>query len=927
MRTPLLPLSPGDRIGPYEIVAPLGSGGMGEVYRARDLKLNREVAIKVLPEVFAQDAARLTRFTREAQTLATLNHPNIAAIYGFEDSKGVQALVLELVEGPTLADRITQGPIPRDEALAIARQVAEALEAAHEQGIIHRDLKPVNIKLRPDGTVKVLDFGLAKALEPTSPTSASVTASPTITTPAMMTGIGMILGTAAYMSPEQAKGRPADKRSDVWAFGCVLYEMLTGKRPFEGEDVSETLAAVLRAEPDWNALPPSLSPSVALLVRRCLERDRRRRIGDVSTIQFLLDEQLPAASPSAAGPIARQPSRSALAAAAVGLTIVAATLGGIVAWNARPRSAPPTPSRFVVTLGERQEFSNVGDLGIAVSPDGSKIAYTAYDRLYLRSMSDLEPQAIRGTEVNPRRPMFSPDGLALAYFSPEERALKRIAATGGVPVTVTPLDSPYAPLGGTWSGEHIFFGQFGGPSHGIVRVPAAGGKLEVVAKANPDEFADAPQLLPDGEHLLFTLARGTAVERWEKSQILVQSLKTGERRILVDGASDGRYLKTGHLLYALSGVVYAVRFDSRTLQVIGGGVPVLEGVRRALGGSTGAAQYSVSDTGSLAYIPGPISVSSALMSLAWLDRKGTAEPLKLPPGPYRDSRISPDGKRLAFGTDNGKEANVWVYDLSGASSMRQLTNGGKNRYPVLSADGRRIAFQSDREGDLAIFWQPADGGVKAERLTKPEQGTAHVPESWSPDGKWLLLGASKESDSRSSGYTVASLMLSLEDRKVVPFDDVRSTQPVNAVFSPDGKWIAYTMRAPGTVSQIYVRPFPLTDAFYQITRGTDRNAHHPFWSRDGRELYYIPAVSGFAVVSITTHPTIAFGDPVSLLRGPLGFFEGGPGNTRQNEAAPDGRVLAITTGNPSQAPAGVGQAQYRIVLNWTEELKARVPTK
>src|SRR5262245_7184532 len=379
---------------------------MGEVYRARDTKLDREVAIKVLPELFVSDPGRVARFQREAKTLASLNHPHVGGIYGLEDTAGVHALVLELVDGPTLADRIAQGPIPLDETLAIAKQIAAALEAAHEQGIIHRDLKPANIKLRPDGAVKVLDFGLAKALEPAAAMSPNVTASPTITTPAMMTGVGMILGTAAYMSPEQAKGRPADKRSDVWAFGCVLYEMLTGKRPFEGEDVSDTLAAVLRADPDWHALPMRLSPSVALLVRRCLERDRRRRIGDVSTIRFLLDEQLPATS-SASGPIAPKPSRSIVAAAAVGLIVVGAALGGIVARNARPAAVPAIPSRFVVALGGGREFSNVGDRGIAFSPDGSRIVYAANVRLYSRGISELEAQPIRGTDVNPRRPMFS----------------------------------------------------------------------------------------------------------------------------------------------------------------------------------------------------------------------------------------------------------------------------------------------------------------------------------------------------------------------------------------------------------------------------------------------------------------------------------------------------------------------------------------
>jgi serine/threonine-protein kinase len=427
-------LAPGTRLGPHEIVVLIGTGGMGEVYRARDTTLNRDVALKVLPDAFTLDPDRLARFKREAQVLASLNHANIAAIYGFEESEGVQALVLELVEGPTLAERIAKGPLPLDEALPIAIQIAEALEAAHEQGIIHRDLKPANVKVRDDGTVKVLDFGLAKALEPAATSSPNVTQSPTITTPAMVTGVGVILGTAAYMSPEQAKGRPADKRSDVWAFGCVLFEILAGRRAFEGEDVSDTLAMVLRGEPDWAALPKDLPPSIDRIVRRSLEKDRRRRIGDVSTIRFLLDEpSTMMASPGADTRIHTDTRPRAIFVGALGLALVAAALGGLVVWTARPRPTAPVVSRFTVRLGEGQTYTNTGDLTIAISPDGTRIAYTASQRLYVRSLSDLDAQPIRGTEVNPRRPLFSPDGALIAYFSPQERALKRIAVSGGAP--------------------------------------------------------------------------------------------------------------------------------------------------------------------------------------------------------------------------------------------------------------------------------------------------------------------------------------------------------------------------------------------------------------------------------------------------------------------------------------------------------------
>ncbi len=434
-----------------------------------DTKLKRKVAIKILPPAVAADPDRLARFQREAEVLAALNHPNIAGIYGLEESAGITALVMELIEGEDLSERVARGAISLDEALPIARQIAEALEAAHEQGIIHRDLKPANIKVRDDGTVKVLDFGLAKAVEPVGAMSSSTSMSPTITTPAI-TGVGIILGTAAYMSPEQARGKIADKRSDIWAFGCVLYEMLTAKRAFDGDDVSDTMAAVLRVEPDWSALPASLPQPIALMLRRCLEKDRRRRVSDVSTIRFLLDEQatltpLAEADPRA-GAVADTPVRpfrwTALAAV-VGLVAIAAALSAAGMWYARPRGAAPLVVRFNVPLGEGQTFTTTTDLDVALSPDGSKLVYVANRRLYFRSMADVEAQPIRGTDVNPRHPTFSPDGASVAYFSADERALKRIAVNGGAPVTICSLAemTPLGTLGSSWDGDTILFGGTG----------------------------------------------------------------------------------------------------------------------------------------------------------------------------------------------------------------------------------------------------------------------------------------------------------------------------------------------------------------------------------------------------------------------------------------------------------------------------------
>jgi serine/threonine-protein kinase len=678
-----LALSLGTRLGPYEILSALGAGGMGEVYRARDTKLDREVAIKVLPEQFVADAERVARFQREAKTLAALNHPHIGGIYGLEDAGGVRALVLELVEGPTLADRIAQGPIPLDEALPIARQIAEALEAAHEQGIIHRDLKPANIKLRNDGTVKVLDFGLAKAVEPTAST-ANVSQLPTITSPAMMTGVGALLGTAAYMAPEQARGKPLDKRADIWAFGCVLFEMLTGKRAFEGNDASETLAAVLKGEPEWTALPSEVPQHIKLLVQRCLEKDRNNRVAHLSVVRFVVMEPL-AAEGRHDAPARRLWRRVLLP---LGAAVFASVLTGAAIWQFKPTPRLAV-TRFTYSLGEGQEFTTGFRQLVTISPDGMQMAYVANQRLYLKPSWDVEATPIRGTEEGRvlTTPTFSPDGRWIAFFQAAPAGvgagtLKKIATTGGVPM---PLCQALNPYGMSWDNDSILFGQ---PGQGILRVSSDGGTAHVVAASKGTEIAHSPQMLPGSGVLLYTLSNGFD---WDNAQIVAQATSgAAERKTLIKGGADARYLSTGHIVYAVGGVLWAVPFDLRRLEVVGPAVPIVQGVRRAGQGSA-AAHFAVSRTGSLIYVPGPAALTASSRDVALLDRNGVVERLNLPPRAYEFPRVSPDGRFLAVAINDGKETNVWIYDFSGTRKLRRLTSSENSGLkPVLPAGEERL---------------------------------------------------------------------------------------------------------------------------------------------------------------------------------------------------------------------------------------------
>ena len=804
-RSYVMALSTGTRLGVYEIVGSLGAGGMGEVYRARDSKLGRVVAVKLLLEAVATDPDRVARFEREAKSLAALNHPHIAALYGFEQSSGRHFLVMELVEGETLAERIARGPLPLEQALKVALQIADALEAAHEKGIVHRDLKPANVKITPDEQVKVLDFGLAKAMEARGPGgpggaggSGGLSMSPTLSM--MATQAGVILGTAAYMSPEQAKGLPADHRSDVFSFGVVLYEMLTGRQPFQGETAPEILASVLIRDPELSGLPPNLNSRLPDLLKRCLDKNPKRRwqaMGDVRAELETIAAN-PRAVPAAAHAGAPQPMWKRVVPI-LATALVVAGLTAAAMWSLRPPQPAPL-TRFLFTLPPAQQLTTVNRQNVALSPDGTQVVYVANNRLFVRSMAEIEPRPIPGTEsaAGPSNPVVSPDGRTVAFSTVSDRTLKKIAISGGVAVTICPVGNVPA-QGMTWSGNDILFAQ---PEKGILRVSATGGAPQLLVAVKSGEAMYRPEMLPGGEFILFTLARTGDGLDWDKAQIVIQSVKTSERRVLVSGGSDGRYVPTGHIVYALGGVLFAVPFDLRHLTVSGGPVPIVEGVRRGLGAGSAVAQFAFSSTGSLVYSPGPVTTSGAQRDLVLVDRTGTVERVNVPAGSYDHPRFAPDGKRIAFGIDDGKDVSIWIYDLSGATSMRRLTFGGKDRFPAWSANSERVAFQSDREGDAGIFWQRADGNGPVERLTKADDRAVHIPESWSPAGDRLLFSVTK-------GPTVSLWVLSLPDKKVAPFDAVQSEWPTGAVFSPDGRWVAYaTSNATDGQATVYVQPFP-----------------------------------------------------------------------------------------------------------------------
>ncbi len=880
----------GTRVGVFEVGALLGAGGMGDVYRARDARLNRDVALKILPLTFALNPDRLDWFRREAQALASLNHPNIGAIYGFEETGGVYALVLELVEGPTLAERLEQGPLPLVEALPIAHQLAEALEFAHEHGIVHNDFKPSNVKLRPDGTVKVLDFGLATVMRETVVNGGDRMQASQSHVP--------MFGTSVYASPERLKGL-GDKRSDIWAFGAVLYEMLAGHPAFPRK-----VDAVPLADVDCSALAPSTPEWLRHLIQRCLARDVRRRLRDIGEARIALEDQSPGSAAAAdtdlvPGPLARVRRhfswRSTITISGAGLA-GAALIGALL-----PRQAPPAAVRLSAMLPEGQSLST-GDRSVAaISPDGNQIVYVAAPGgLYLRTLSASESKPIPGVDDIISEPVFSPDGQSILFHSNLDQSLKRIPASGGPAVTLCRAVFAY---GVSWSDEGIVFFE---PGRGILRVSPDGGEPQNIVSLGSNNAAQSPQLLPGGEWLLYTLATGTAPDRWDNARVVIRSLTSGEETTVFTGGSDARYVSTGHLVYAVGGNLFAVPFDLRRKQVAGRAFPAIRGVRRGAAALTGTAQFAVARNGTLVYVPG---APSANWDLGITDRKGTTERLPLPSSAYEAPRVSPDGKRLAFGTDDGKETSVWVYNLDGTTSARRLTFGGNARFPTWSRDGTRVAFRFERDGDAAIFWLAVDGGP-LERLTKPGADEAHEPEAWSPTSDMLVFSSRK-------GSEITLWTLSLNSRAVSRFSDARSSTRTGAAFSPDGRWLAYASSG-SSGPTIYVEPFPATGMKHQLVASGDREPHHPLWSPGGTELFYNPGPSRFEAVSVFTAPSFAFGNPVAVPR----FFPGASPQTRRPfDVLPDGRFVSPVIASTADAAARTTH-DIRVVLNWFSELLA-----
>ena len=888
-----MPLTAGAHLGPYEILAAIGAGGMGEVYRARDARLNRDIALKVLPEAFTADPDRLARFKREAHILASLNHPNIAAIYGFEELDGIRALVLELVDGPTLADRIADGRLPIDEALAIARQIVEALDAAHEQGIIHRDLKPANIKLRPDGTVKILDFGLAKAIEPVSSVSAGVTVSPTITSPAM-TQMGVILGTAAYMSPEQARGRAADKRSDVWAFGCVVYEMLTGRRAFDGEDVSDMLAAILRGQPDWNAFPPDVPAHVRTIVARCLDKDRRARVPDIAVVRFLLDSP-PVAVEERAD--ARRPRSLALAAMLAAALAVGLGLGLVRARLTRESSSPGALTLSILHPPGTGLASEVR----ALSPDGRMLAVVrrsspdAPSQILLRRMDGLDWKPISGTE-GASTIFWSPDSRQLGFHAQPERRLKRVDLVGGVPQTICAAGVG-PPIGGaTWSadGTIVFVESRDNPGSAVRKVSASGGEPVVVELAAvPGEISRLwPSFLPDGRHFLYLSLAGEG----KPTEIRVSSLDGSPSTRVATADSMALYAPPSrHLLFVRGSTLLAQRFNPATFQLSGDPAPVGLGV--------GVTQFGYGSFSSSA--TGVLASWSALgeLRLMWRSRSGADTEASLTPGIYRGFDLSPDDKYALVHIHEPRSAggNLWLLDLARRVPSRFTEQPRHDTAPIWSPDGSRVVFTSTDAASAGLYVKDLKADSRPTLLLK-FSGANAIARSWSADGRWIML----QQRSADGNADLAALPVSEPDRPVAVADSRFNEQYGD--FSPDARWIAYESDESGR-SEIYVQSFPSRDVRVRVTVD---GGFEPRWSSDGRTLYFISLAGRLMSVPVTLSKRPETGAATALF--PILYGPGADGTNRYRVSRSGQRFLIFSD-------AGVETPTTTVTVNWAAALK------
>ncbi len=894
-----MPLVPGARIGQYEIVTLLGAGGMGEVYRARDARLQRDVAIKIVRDLAAGGPDRVARFRREAQVLASLNHPHIGAIYGVEDAGESGALVLELVNGPTLADRIARGPIPLDEAIAIARQIADALAAAHDQGVVHRDLKPANIKLRPDGTVKVLDFELAKVFADESGASEPFN-SPTLSLGA--THAGVILGTAAYMSPEQARGKVVDKRTDVWAFGCVLYEMLAGRRAFSSDEVSDTLAFVITKPVDWAALPPDTPPAIRRLLRRCLEKERGQRLRDVGDASLELNDIASGADAGQAPAPEVRPRRRSLGIGLAGLAIgaVAATATVLLysrSWQVVP---PRAPERFAIVPPANAALGATVYLRtMAISPDGRRILYMSVDgRLMMRTLDRLDVVPLLETGL-PNAPFFSPDGSSVGFFAVGTSEMFRIPVAGGPTILVT--RSVGVSRGATWLPDDSIVFATTAAATGLLQVSSSGGDAKTLTV--PDQKAGEldhvwPETLPGGRIVLFTLLSGSGVAN---AQIAALDLQTGARKNLLRGGTNAIYLASGHLLYAAGGSMRVVPFDADRLEIRGDPVPVPDQMTVS---NLGAVNASVSDDGTLAYVPGA-GMSAAERSLVFVDRTGREERIDTPAASFAVPRMSPDGGRVTVHLD-ADTPDVIVIDLRRHNQVRLTFGKSPSIRPMWSGDGKWVLFRSDVDGP-AIYRKSSDGGGSIERVT-PVAGDGSV-HAVTPDGRTIIYAQISRDTARDLW------MVDVEGKEKPQPLVVESGDQANAVVSPDGRWLAYHA---SEVGEIYVRPFPkVADGKWQlVTRG----AKWPLWSRDGKELFYVTTRGIMSIPVDTSQPTFRWDSPTLLFEASYSSFPGLAG-PRNYDQAPDGRFLVIKENQ------GTSPGALVVVKNWFDEVKRLAPSR
>jgi serine/threonine-protein kinase len=918
-------LSSGSRIGSYEIVAPLGAGGMGEVYRAKDTTLDRLVAIKVMPESFALDADRVARFTREAKTLAALNHPNIAAIFGFEKTPDLTALVMELVEGEDLSAIIARGPIPLLDALAIARQIAEALEAAHEQGIIHRDLKPQNIKVRADGTVKVLDFGLAKALDRSGGAGGAGRAggeellnSPTITSPAM-TVAGLILGTAAYMSPEQAAGRPVDKRSDIWAFGVVLMEMLTGRQTFGGETVSHVIASVLKDSPDWTALPNETPAAIRTLLRRCLEKDRRRRLADFSDARLELDD---AVTQPMASPVQVRPARGRAALwSALGVG-GGAVIAALAMWSLmRPAAPTPAqPARFVIVPPSTQPLAYRGAAGnLAVSEDGSLIVYSVEidggraTQLMARSIDDLEARPLAHTE-NAVAPFVSPDGRMVGFgTSASSFSTEYVPVAGGAAAAIA-RRAPGTARGATWGpGDRIVVAN-ANPDIGLLSVQL-GGELEVLTRPNKESGETDhvyPSFLPGGGAVLFTIL----TTRAENSLVAALDLRTGQYKTLLKSASHARYLNPGYLVYLSGGALQAVRFDSGSLEVIGAPVSLGE---RVLTRANGSAEFAVSSNGTLVFIPDRGGESMTPRSLVWLNRTGEEEATGAPPRTYGSARISPDGSRAVVAVYDDALDDLWIWDFARRTLERMTRTPGSDMSPIWAASGRRIIWAlASPGGSPLVHWQASDGTGAPAQLAQKGPGFEY-PTTITANGTRLLIQQGTGANRR-----IAAVDLNADGSAANDINGLIANA-WSAEISPNGRWLAYQSNESGR-DEIYVRPYPNVEGRRILisTAGGSR----PAWGPASGELFYLDAAGRLTSVPLQiAGETLTPGLPVTISRTVYvaGNSALGIAPLRAYDVAPDGQRFLLIKDNALNERGGPASLVVR--LNFAEVLNATFPKK